>query len=330
MAKYPGGVTVTGYIAPSDTLDQYATHLASFGKGGYRSVLNISERNNIDFSRREEGMVVFVIEDNKEYRLVGGIENTNWIYSPDSAYEIAISNGFIGTIQEWLESLVGAPGPEGYPGPPGIIGPAGMDGRDGKDGADGKSAYEIALTKGYIGTETDWVDSIKGLPGTRGADGKSAYEIMVENGYNGTETDWVNTMTNVVTSSDLETIVSNYLGSYLPLTGGKMTGPITSIKETRLNLTSTEIDLSLANVYVKIVSGNITFTLKNIAVAGSVNSFILELTNGGAYIVNFWANVKWAKGIKPTLTAAGTDILGFYTHDNGVTWRGIMLCQDSK
>lgn len=78
MAKYPGGVTVSGYIAPSDTLDTYATHKAQFGHGGYRSVLDITERDAITTIRREIGMVAYVISEDKEYRLVGGIDNTNW------------------------------------------------------------------------------------------------------------------------------------------------------------------------------------------------------------------------------------------------------------
>lgn len=33
-----------------------------------------------------------------------------------SAYEVAVQNGFVGTEEEWLESLVGPQGPEGEPG----------------------------------------------------------------------------------------------------------------------------------------------------------------------------------------------------------------------
>ena len=36
-----------------------------------------------------------------------------------SAYEIAVLNGFVGTEQQWLASLVGPPGPPGPEGPPG-------------------------------------------------------------------------------------------------------------------------------------------------------------------------------------------------------------------
>ena len=78
MAKYPGGVTVSGYIAPSDTADTYATHKAQFGQGGYRSAIDLTARDAITPIRREEGMIVYIISEKKEYRLVGGILNTNW------------------------------------------------------------------------------------------------------------------------------------------------------------------------------------------------------------------------------------------------------------
>ena len=45
-----------------------------------------------------------------------------------SAYELAIENGFVGTVAEWLESLKGRNG---------IDGKDGLPGKDGKDGADG-------------------------------------------------------------------------------------------------------------------------------------------------------------------------------------------------
>lgn len=48
----------------------------------------------------------------------------------ESAYEIAVTNGFVGTEQEWLASLEGAPGPPGADGPEGPPGPAGPAGAD--------------------------------------------------------------------------------------------------------------------------------------------------------------------------------------------------------
>ena len=47
-------------------------------------------------------------------------------------------------------------------------GPDGNDGADGADGADGKSAYELAVENGFVGTEAEWLDSLKGEDGTDG------------------------------------------------------------------------------------------------------------------------------------------------------------------
>ena len=67
-----------------------------------------------------------------------------------SAYEIAIENGFVGTVAEWLESLKGRDGIDGKDGLPGKDGKDGADGLPGKDGTNGKD----------------------GLPGKDGRDGK--------------------------------------------------------------------------------------------------------------------------------------------------------------
>jgi hypothetical protein len=58
--------------------------------------------------------------------------------------------------------------------------------------------------------------------------------------------------------------------------------------------------------------------------------FILEITNGGSKTIGYWTGVKWAGGTAPTLTAAGTDVLGFYTHDGGASWVGLTLAKDVK
>ena len=55
----------------------------------------------------------------------------------DSAYDIAVANGFSGTEAEWLASLVGAEGAEGPEGPEGPQGPAGTNGTNGTNGTDG-------------------------------------------------------------------------------------------------------------------------------------------------------------------------------------------------
>ena len=96
-----------------------------------------------------------------------------------SAYELAVENGYQGTLEEWLASLVG---------------------ETGANGADGKSAYELAVENGYEGTLDDWLESLVGATGATGAtgeagaDGKSAYELAVENGFEGSLEEWLTSL----------------------------------------------------------------------------------------------------------------------------------------
>ncbi|MBO5318982.1 MAG: hypothetical protein J6B01_04130 [Ruminococcus sp.] len=85
-----------------------------------------------------------------------------------SAYELAVQEGFTGSLAEWLISLKGADGKDGVNGSDGKDGVDGKDGADGKNGVDGKSAYIIAVEHGFTGTETEWLESL------RGADGNTA------------------------------------------------------------------------------------------------------------------------------------------------------------
>ena len=46
--------------------------------------------------------------------------------------------------------------------------PRGYDGNDGANGQDGESAYEIAVDNGFVGTEEEWLASLKGDKGDTG------------------------------------------------------------------------------------------------------------------------------------------------------------------
>lgn len=114
----------------------------------------------------------------------------------DSAYKIALDNGFRGTQQDWLDSLKGEPGRQGDPG------------KDGVDITEGGSAYEIAQAHGFEGTREEWLESLKGEPGEQGepgekgepgedgfgVDGASAYEIALENGFIGNIQDFLDSL----------------------------------------------------------------------------------------------------------------------------------------
>lgn len=86
-----------------------------------------------------------------------------------SAYEIAIENGFVGTVAEWLESLKGRDGIDGKDGLPGKDGKDGADGLPGKDGTNGKD----------------------GLPGKDGRDGRDGKDGISPNLTNYPDTDAV-------------------------------------------------------------------------------------------------------------------------------------------
>jgi hypothetical protein len=100
---------------------------------------------------------------------------------------------------------------------------------------------------------------------------------------------------------------------------------ITAAKETQFALTSNNINLLVGNYFTNTVSATTTFAVSNIAASGTVNSFILDLTNGGSQTVNWFSNVTWAGGTAPTLTASGRDVLGFFTENAGTTWNGFVL-----
>lgn len=86
-------------------------------------------------------------------------------YQGPSAYQVALDNGFVGTVEEWLLSLEGA------------------DGNNGIDGIDGLSAYEIALANGFVGTVEEWLLTLKGEQGYDGLGMEFIGEWSSTNGY---------------------------------------------------------------------------------------------------------------------------------------------------
>lgn len=143
-----------------------------------------------------------------------------------SAYQIAIEQGYQGTLQDWLDALKGKDGTsiiikgtltdqsalpsnaqvgDAYV----INGDIWVNGQSawfnagqflGLTGDAGRSAYQIALDNGFVGDEATWLTSLKGAPGNQGADGangvdgKSAYELAIQAGFNGTVAAWLNSL----------------------------------------------------------------------------------------------------------------------------------------
>ncbi len=81
MSDITGTVRVTGRITPTNTDDTFATHDAIYGRGGFRNVATIAERNAITEDRRVAGMVVGVDADGTYYSLLPGpwaYDNSDW------------------------------------------------------------------------------------------------------------------------------------------------------------------------------------------------------------------------------------------------------------
>ncbi len=113
-------------------------------------------------------------------------------------------------------------------------------------GKDGKSAFEIAIEHGFVGTEVEWLESLKGVDGKDGVngkdgcdgrngvdglpgkdgkdgadglpgrdgidgtDGKSAYIIAVEHGFTGTENEWLQSLKGADGKDGITPDMSNY------------------------------------------------------------------------------------------------------------------------
>lgn len=114
----------------------------------------------------------------------------------DSAYAVAVANGFVGTEAQWLASLIGPQGPQGIqgeqgpqgiqgiqgpqglPGEQGETGPAGATGPEGPQGPEGDSAHAVAVANGFVGTEAEWLASLEGPQGPEGPAGTTDYNEL--------------------------------------------------------------------------------------------------------------------------------------------------------
>jgi hypothetical protein len=94
MSIIPGSIPVTGFIAPTDTSDDYAVTDAIYGIDGLRNVADYTERNNISIERRRAGMVVGTINDGKYWRL----KNQAWTLGSSGDWELFLQVGPSGSL----------------------------------------------------------------------------------------------------------------------------------------------------------------------------------------------------------------------------------------
>jgi len=97
-----------------------------------------------------------------------------------------------------------------------------------------------------------------------------------------------------------------------------------SMNVVTLATSSNTINVALANYFVHSPAGTTTYVFEGTPTTRDV-SFVIELTNGGTYTINWPAAVKWPANTAPTLTSSGKDLVIFSTANTGSTWRGSTL-----
>ena len=161
----------TWWIFNADTLEYEDTGLPSRGEKGIQGEKGEQGLQGIQGEKGDKGDTGAKGSDGAD-----GKDGSDG----KSAYEIWLSFGNSGTETDFINSIKGEKGDRGEQGLQGIqgekgdkgdTGAKGSDGADGKDGSDGKSAYEVWLSLGNSGTETDFISSIKGEKGDKGEQG---------------------------------------------------------------------------------------------------------------------------------------------------------------
>jgi hypothetical protein len=155
------GTNVLAPVVPFDTTDTHASHEARYGKGGYRSVADIAERDAIPQLRREAGMLVLTLSDGVTWRLANNL--TSW-----TDYSVTGPAGPQGP--QGVPGVAGATGPQGTPGVAGVAGIAGPTGPAGVAGVAGPQG--VPGVAGATGAKGDRGDTgPQGIPGVAGAKG---------------------------------------------------------------------------------------------------------------------------------------------------------------
>lgn len=125
---------------------------------------------------------------------------------------LCTKNVFLGTVSPSLAAEIAA---EAHDPTPNIIDVLCADVavlKAGGAGTDGKSAYEIAAENGFIGTEVEWLASLKGAEGSDGIDGVNGSDG--EDGYTPVKG------TDYFTASDIADIVNEVISSLPVYNGG--------------------------------------------------------------------------------------------------------------
>lgn len=173
-------------------------------------------------------------------------------------------------------------------------------------GYSGYSGFSGAGVSGYSGfSGTTGASGYSGVNGTEGISGYSGIGASGYSGINGGEG----------------------LSGYSGFSGSPNTS--SSLTPTYVSGGTTTLAYQQDAVYRLTVSSGVTsWAMSGLPASGVVASWTLELTNGGAFAQTWFVGTTWDGGIAPTLSNPGTDVLTFYTYNNGATVRGFLVASN--
>jgi len=147
-------INARDYIVKIEELADKSGYTITFAKGNTITIKH--GKDGID--GKDSPIIGIDIYEGIYYWTITTNENKTWLLDNDgnklkvsgvdgkTAYDLAVENGYKGTLEEWLESL---------------------------KGSNGKSAYELAVENGYSGTIEEWLESLNGTDGKDGSDGEN-------------------------------------------------------------------------------------------------------------------------------------------------------------
>lgn len=80
------------------------------------------------------------------------------------------------------------------------------------------------------------------------------------------------------------------------------------------------LDFGQYSSFKMTATGNITLAVSN-ATSGKAYMAVIEISNAGAYTLNFPGGSTWPGGTKPTFSPSGVDLIFMLTSDGGSTFR---------
>ena len=131
----------------SGAAETVAEHVADTTAHAASAITNSPSGNIVATNVQAALNEIQTVVDSIQAAIDGGLEG-------DSAYDVAVANGFVGTEAEWLESLVGETGPTGATGATGPQGSTGPQGPEGPPGGAVNTQFAVNVFDGYIYTDS--------------------------------------------------------------------------------------------------------------------------------------------------------------------------------